>query len=185
MKNQSNRNYKSNDEVQTPVDLAVEIMNHFKPTGKILEPCKGDGNFIQAYESYNLITQLENNEGIKWGYCEINEDKDFFDFNGKVDWIITNPPWSKIRKFLQHSMNLADNIVFLITINHLWTKARLRDIKEAGFGIKEIMMVDTPKEFPQMGFQLGAVHLQKGWNGDIKMRLDLLKLKTKKQNEIL
>ena len=174
MKSQANRNYKSNDEVQTPINLAVGIMNHFKPTGKILEPCRGDGNFIEAYETYNLIIQLENKEGIKWGYCEINENKDFFDWTEKVDWIITNPPWSQIRKFLQHSMELADNIVFLITINHLWTKARLRDIKEYGFGIKEIMLLDTPKEFPQMGFQLGVIHLQKNYKGDI--RLSSLKL---------
>ena len=167
MKSQANRNYKSNDEVQTPINLAVGIMNHFKPTGKILEPCRGDGNFIEAYETYNLIIQLENKEEIKWGYCEINENKDFFDWTEKVDWIITNPPWSQIRKFLQHSMKVSDNIVFLVTINHLWTKARLRDIEESGFGIKEIMKVDTPKEFPQMGFQLGIIHLQKNYKGDI------------------
>ena len=174
MKSQANRNYKSNDEVQTPINLAVGIMNHFKPTGKILEPCRGDGNFIEAYETYNLIIQLENKEEIKWGYCEINENKDFFDWTEKVDWIITNPPWSQIRKFLQHSMKVSDNIVFLVTINHLWTKARLRDIEEYGFGIKEIMLLDTPKEFPQMGFQLGVIHLQKNYKGDI--RLSSLKL---------
>ena len=66
-------------------------------------------------------------------------------------------------------MELANDIVFLITINHLWTKARLRDINEAGFGIKEIMMVNTPKEFPPIGFQLGAIHLQRKWKGDIKL----------------
>ena len=169
MKSQANRNYKSNDCVQTPVDLALDIMNHFKPSGTILEPCKGDGSFIQAYETYNLITQLQNNKGIKWAWCEIKEDRDFFNWNKKVDWIITNPPWSQIRKFLQHSMKVSDNIVFLMTINHLWTKARLRDIHEAGFGIKDIMLLDTPKEFPQMGFQLGAIYLKKGFDDDISL----------------
>ena len=160
MKSQANRNYKSNDEVMTPDSLAYEIIEHFLPSeilliGKMLEPCCGDGTFLKYMQ------------GSDW--CEINKGRDFFDYNKKVDWIITNPPWSKIRKFLQHSMELSDNIVFLMTINHLWTKARLRDIKKARFGIKEIMLLDTPKEFPQMGFQLGAIHLQKGWGGDIKL----------------
>ncbi len=59
-------------------------------------------------------------------------------------------------------MSVANNVYFLFTINHLWTKARLRDIMEFDFGIKEILIFDTPKEFPQSGFQLGMVHIQKG-----------------------
>ncbi len=34
-----------NDCVQTPKKLAKDIVKHFNPTGNILEPCKGDGNF--------------------------------------------------------------------------------------------------------------------------------------------
>ena len=163
-------NTKRNDCVQTPVNLALDILNHFKPSGSILEPCKGEGNFIQAYETYNLIVQLEGKEGIKWAWCEILEGKDFFDFKDKVDWIITNPPYSKMRKFMQHAMKLADNIVFLTTINHLWLKARIRDITGAGFGIKEIVIFNTPKTFPQSGFQIGCFYLKKGYVGDIKFQ---------------
>ena len=65
-------------------------------------------------------------------------------------------------------MELADNIYFICTINHLWTKARLRDIESAGFGVKEICIFDTPKNFPQTGFQLGMFYIQRGWNGDIR-----------------
>jgi hypothetical protein len=169
MKSQANRNYISNDCIQTPINLALDILNHFKPTGTLLEPCKGDGNFIQAYENYNLMIQLEGKEGIKWAWCEITEGKDFFDFKEKVDWIITNPPWSQVRKFLQHGLEISNNICFLITINHLWTKARLRDIKNAGFGIKEICMIETPDNFPQLGFQIGMIHLQRNYIGDIKL----------------
>jgi len=154
MKSQANRDYKSNDIVMTPEWLAKALINHFKPTGKILEPCKGNGAF-----SNNMICD----------WCEITEGKDFFEYNTKVDWIITNPPWSKIRSFLQHSMKVSDNICFLFTINHLWTKARLRDIKQSGFNIKEICLFDTPKEFPQMGFQIGMVYLKRENQGMIKL----------------
>jgi hypothetical protein len=156
MKNQPNRNYKSNDCITTPEYLAKALIEHFKPSGKILEPCKGTGNFLKYLP-----------EGTLW--CEISEGRDFYEFNEKVDWIITNPPWSKIRKFLQHSLKIANNVCFLFTINHLWTKARLRDIKEADFGIKEICLFDTPDNFPPLGFQIGMVHLQRGYSGDIKL----------------
>jgi len=143
----------------TPEYLAKALVNHFKPSGKILEPCKGTGNFLKAFEGYGQ------NVSILW--CEISEGKNFFDFNEKVDWVITNPPWSQIRKFLQHSLEISKNICFLFTINHLWTKARIRDIKEAGFGIKEIVIFDTPDNFPQLGFQVGMIHLQAKYSGDI------------------
>ena len=155
MKHQPNRNYKSDDVVMTPPELAERLVKHFAPTGKGLEPCCGSGN---------ILRYLDNAE-----WCEITKGKDFFDFADKVDYIFTNPPWSKIRAFLRHSMEVADNIYFLFTINHLWTKARLRDIRDNGFGIVEICTFDTPREFPQSGFQVGMIHLQKGYSGDIKL----------------
>jgi hypothetical protein len=154
MKSQPNRNYKSDDEIMTPEYLAEALVNHFKPCGRILEPCKGTGNFLKFLPKDTL-------------WCEISEGKNFFDFNEEVDWIITNPPWSQVRKFLQHSLNISKNICFLLTINHLWTKARIRDIKEAGFGIKEIVIFDTPDNFPPLGFQVGMIHLQAKYSGDI------------------
>ena len=159
MKYQPNKNYKSDDIVMTPPHLAERLVEHFKPQGKGLEPCCGTGN----------ILRLLNNAD----WCEISKGKDFFDYTNKVDYIFTNPPWSQIRPFLTHSMELADDVYFLLTINHIWTKARLRDIKGHGFGIKEICIFDTPKEFPQSGFQCGMVHLKKGYNSGILFsRLD-------------
>ena len=156
-------NTKREDCVMTPQELSNDLVKHFKPTGRVLEPCKGQGSFIRALEGYGQ------NVSILW--CEITEGKDFFDFNEKVDWIITNPPYSKMRKFIQHSMEVSDNIVFLTTINHLWLKARIRDIQQAGFGIKEIFLFDTPKTFPQSGFQIGCFYLKKGYVGDITLNL--------------
>ena len=154
MKNQPNRDYKSNDLVMTPSGLARAIVKHFHPYGSILEPCKGTGAFLEFMP------------GATW--CEITEGKDFLDFDGKVDWIVTNPPWSRIRDFLRKSMQVADNIVFLMTINHLWTKARIRDIKEFKFGIAEIAICKTPKEFPPLGFQLGVIHLIRHYHSYIR-----------------
>lgn len=58
----------------------------------------------------------------------------------------------------------------LFTINHLWTKARLKDMRKSGFRIKEICTFDTPANFPQSGFQVGMVHLSKNYNGNIKLK---------------
>lgn len=154
MKYQPNRDYVSNDKRMTPSHLAEKLVNFFQPNGKILEPCKGEGVFLEFLPP-----------DTDW--CEINEGKDFFDYTKDVDWIITNPPWSQIRHFLIHSMEISRNVVFLMTINHVWTKARIRSIRELGFGIHTIILINTPKEFPASGFQLGAVYLQKEYNGPV------------------
>jgi hypothetical protein len=137
----------------TPLSLAEAIVNHFKPYGKTLEPCKGSGSFFKFLPNAD--------------WCEITEGRDFLNYDGKVEFIITNPPWSKIRPFLNKAMQVANNVIFLMTINHVWTKARLRDVKENNFGIKEIHLCPTPKSFPQMGFQLGAIHFQRNWLSSI------------------
>jgi hypothetical protein len=144
---------KRNDCVQTPIEYARAIVNHFKPFGKVLEPCSGEGNFLKVYPFAKS--------------CEILLGSDFFEEKGNYDWIITNPPYSQLRSFLNHSMELADNIVFLAPINHLWFKARIRDVLQSNFGIKEIWIFDTPKSFPQSGFQMGCFYVKRGWKGDI------------------
>lgn len=159
MKNQPLNPTGGDDNVMTPEPLAKYIINYYNPTGKILDPCRGTGAFYDNYP------------GVDNDWCELSEGKDFFEYNEQVDWIITNPPFSQIRQFLKHSMTLAADIVFLCPLNHLLgLKARFRDIKYEGFGIKEVLFVDTPaKPWPQSGFQLGAVHLQADYTGDIKL----------------
>ena len=74
-----------------------------------------------------------------------------------------------MQQFLAHGMVIADNIVYLTTINHYTTKRRIRDMRQAGFALKEIYNVPTPKNpWPQLGFQLAAVHTQRNYKGDIK-----------------
>jgi hypothetical protein len=64
-------------------------------------------------------------------------------------------------------MDLAQDVYFLLTINHVWTKARLRDAALRGFGLREICLTPTPPTFPATGFQLGMVHWRRGYNGAI------------------
>ena len=148
-----------NDKVYTPDDLAIKIVRHFKNQikGRVLEPCAGGGAFVRAFQ----------HEGIKHVELELERGLDFFEWHGKTDWIITNPPWSKARDFARHAYTVAHDVVFLITINHFTSlKARFRDMEEAGFMIREVVLINTPPEpWPQSGFQLGAVHIQKGWKG--------------------
>ena len=145
------------DCVMTPILLCRQIVEHFNPVGTILEPCCGTGNFLSAIPNAD--------------WCEIKKGRDFLSAYGHWDWIITNPPYSKYRDFLNKSMEVADNIVYLQLINATFYKARIRDIKHWGFGLKEIWCIDTPKEFPQFGFQMGCVYYKRGYEGETKIQL--------------
>jgi hypothetical protein len=179
VRSQPNRNYVSNDDIQTPSALARRLVSHFDPSGHLLEPCAGDGNFLKALRAHirtpnPSVSSFPHSTGMvrrtsRVSWCEVKRNRNFFAWDQKVEWIITNPPWSQVRRFLQHALSLADHVVFLFTINHLWTRARLGDIRAAGFAIREIVTFETPKNFPPMGFQLGAVCLSRGWTGPVTL----------------
>ena len=76
MRLQPNRNYVSNDDIQTPPLLARRLVQHFRPRGRILEPCKGAGNFLK---------QLP--KSAAW--CEIKDGRDFLP--GRKKWTGSSP----------------------------------------------------------------------------------------------
>lgn len=144
----------------TPRPLAAAIIVHFQLAGAVLDPCRGEGAFYDQFPSTCVRD-----------WCEVTDGRDFLarDFGGeRYSWVVSNPPYSLWRAFNRRAMEVADNVVWLTPINHLWLKARLRDIDEAGFGVREILRVPTPaKPWPQSGFAIGAIHLQRGYAGPI------------------
>ena len=47
------KNAPEKDIVMTPVYLAKNIIEHFEPTGLILDPCRGEGAFYDNYNTDN------------------------------------------------------------------------------------------------------------------------------------
>jgi len=151
-----------NDDFPTPVELALRVYQHFKPYGTVLEPCPGEtSGFTVAY--FQLLPEQIPFSHMQWPGDFLDET--LADVPCRYDWIITNPPWSKVRDFMDLSMQISENVVFLMPMNKIDTKSRLNLIEERGFRIKEIARCDTPKSFPSSGFQLAAIHLKYKWRG--------------------
>ncbi len=67
-------------------------------------------------------------------------------------------------------MAVADNVVFLSLLNAFFMRARVCDMRQATFGIAEIVMLPTPpKPWPQTGFQLAATHISRAHLGSTKI----------------
>jgi hypothetical protein len=145
-----------NDVVMTLEDTAIKIIDYFNPSGTILEPCKGTGSFY-------------NNFKIDKDYCEITEGKDFLQYDKKVDWIITNPPFSIFDLFLLKAFEIADNVVFFCPLNKVFKSKKIDQAIENYGGIAEVINMGTGGQhgFP-FGFPVGCIHYKKNYKGSIK-----------------
>lgn len=143
---------RGDDVVLTPLNVARDVVNYFKPRGQMLDPCRGNGAFA------DLMT------GCRW--CEIRDGRDFFAWRDPVDWIVSNPPYSIFSEFLRHSFTVAENIVYLVPINKVFNSTKMiRDVWTWG-GVPTIYVVASGGElgFP-IGFAIGAVHFKRGFKG--------------------
>jgi hypothetical protein len=69
---------------QTPKDLAEALIKFvdLKDGDKVFEPFKGEGAFYNAFPT-NVVKD----------WTEIVEGKNYKDYTGDIDWVITNPPF--------------------------------------------------------------------------------------------
>lgn len=148
--------YKTNDIVYTPRYLAKLIIDQLpiQENDILLDPFKGGGAF------YDQFPETQEKD-----WCEIEEGRDFFDYNKRVDWIISNPPYSKYTEVMQHSYELANNVVYLIPLNKIVSSwGRCVDLENYG-GIPYIWIFPAAKANFSFGFPACAVWIKQGYRG--------------------
>lgn len=141
----------------TDGEVARRIVQHFDPSGLCLEPFAGEGAFLQHLPPGSLS-------------CELALGVDFFEFNHRVDWLITNPPFSNLTQVFQHAFALADNCVFLIPISKYWSSApRLASVAKYG-GLVEILHMGPGRAIGfDIGFPFGAMHFKRDYRGPVRL----------------
>jgi hypothetical protein len=141
------------DIVYTPDDMARTIVSFYHPQGKCLDPCKGNGAFLRYLPT-----------GSDW--CEIREGRDFFKYNEHVDWIVGNPPYSIFAKWLYHSMDIADHIVYLVPSAKLFYSYKTAKLLFTWGGITHNLIIGPGSwlGFP-LGYIVSAMYLQRGYKG--------------------
>ena len=145
---------KPNDNIYTPRKISKQIIDLYDIKGKILDPFRGDGSFYDQYP-----------ENIEKDWCEIDNDKNFFDYKDKVDWIISNPPYSMFKEILAHSFTIADNVVYLVPLSKVVSSmGAIRKILAYG-NIKSIHIITASKCGFPFGFPACAIHMKKGYKG--------------------
>ena len=126
---------KSNDIFITPLELAKKHIDmiDYNDNDIWLDPCKNDGSYYNQFPNDNK------------DYCEILEDKDFFEYDSYVDIIVQNPPYSLMNKWIDKNIELNPRIIsMLIGIGNLTTK-RIQTLENAGYGLTKMKMLKVHK----------------------------------------
>ena len=140
----------------TPEDVSRDIISQLNINKQdiVLEPFKGEGSFYNQLPPCNKF------------YCEKDENINFFDWQEKVDWIVSNPPFkilvddkptNGLVPIIEHSIKITNKgYGFLVNHNlfNALTVRRLKLWKSQGFSITYIKVYEIKKWFGRYFFIL-------------------------------
>jgi len=128
-----------NDCVYTPEPLAIYHIQKVATMyandligSEWLDPFKGGGVYYNNYPW-----------GVVKSWCEIDEGVDFFDYDGSPEFVVSNPPYSKMRRVLDKLFDLSPRVISLLVCQSAVTPPRVALLYEAGYVMvnQEIMSV--------------------------------------------
>ena len=150
MKEMNNIRLRSIDEATiadiqyTPTSVARQLIDITTIQGtSILDPCSGKGAFYDAFP-----------DDMVKAYCEIEMGSDFFDWTEPVHWVISNPPFSQLTRWIEHTLNVATVGFAYIMPTYSLTHQRLRLIESFGFYCEKTVIIENPKQW-NVGFAMG------------------------------
>lgn len=113
---------KGDDNVMTPHSITEQFLEkeEFDYNKSVLEPASGDGDITSVLMcKFNRVTCYDLNRG---------SGLDFLDQKEKHDYIITNPPYSQLDKFIKKGKEVARiKFAFLCKITHLGSVKRFAE----------------------------------------------------------
>lgn len=154
---------RESDKCMTPRPVAKQLIEllPIAKTDSLLDPFRGTGAFYDQFPATD--------GGCV--YCEIDENLDFFDCSAKVDWIISNPPYSIFEAVLDHSFELAKNVVYLVPLSKVFSSmGRIRKWSKYG-NIKRMWILSAGSCGFPFGFPAAFVWWEKDYTGPTQIEL--------------
>ena len=125
---------KANDVFITPLEIAKQQiqLHNINDNDLWLDPCRNnkEGSYFNNFP-----------QNVRKDWCEILEGKDFFEYDGNIDIICGNPPYSLMDKWIKKTLKLnPKEFSLLIGIGNLTTR-RIEIIENAGYGLSKMKML--------------------------------------------
>ena len=117
----------ASDKFYTPETLARLHLSTLQSNEKILvyEPFRGRGSY------YNLFPEYFPNALYDWS--EIDEGRDFFNYCGTADIIVTNPPFSILKEVIERLIQIRPIVISLLLNMYAVTPCRIKQFNNAGY----------------------------------------------------
>lgn len=119
----------ASDKFWTPKSLVKihleAVIPHVRPDDLILEPARGRGAY---YDYFELAFPTS-----RYDWCEITDGKDFFEYQTRPDVIVTNPPFSILKQFIQKMILLKPRVISLLLNAYAMTPCRIQAFNDAGY----------------------------------------------------
>jgi hypothetical protein len=140
------------------INKNVDINKHYTPEDVVLE-CLSildlkDKSVLDVGAGLNMVW-YNNLDCKSKDWAEIDKGKDFFTYDKKVDWCICNPPYKDLWTYISKTMDISnEGFSFLMAVD-FWnrlTKKRLNEMKEKGFNISNIYVLEVKKWFGRYFF---------------------------------
>ncbi len=113
---------------QSVVDIHLSMIDA-KPDDIWFDPFMGQGAYYDNYPTENK------------DWCEIEMDRDFFEYDGYMDIICSNPPYSMMDKVIKKSIELQPRVISYLCALHGLTARRMEMLNKAGYGLKKMHML--------------------------------------------
>lgn len=103
---------RANDFYPTPHSIIAALLANWGPSSlHVWEPCAGDGRLVHALRA----------RGYEVSKTDIAQGEDFFGFNQALaPCIVTNPPFKRIRQFIDHAFAIGVEEMALVCPERLW-----------------------------------------------------------------
>lgn len=162
----------SNDDWETPDDIAKKMAGLMKPSDRIiLEPCAGTGQIFKYLGRQRLAMEIKPEidcveehwsryeKGRKQYGIGLWSNSNFFEWKTiyKYDLIITNPPFSKLMQFIERSLGLLEptnpeaRLLFLMPIHWASSKERAEHWRSLNARIHHIHLIEGRVDYLQNG----------------------------------
>ncbi len=129
---------------QTPVDLAKQLIDEVElhEDDIVLEPFKWEGAIYDKFPDY-----------VVKEWCEIEKGRDYKYHDGRIDWVISNPPYKLdgkncFWKLIEYYLDRVDKgIAFLCNDYCLAsiTPSKIKIMNDKGFYVNKIVVCCVKK----------------------------------------
>ena len=121
-----------NDFYATDPNSVRDLLDIYSISGNsFYEPCCGQGHIAKVLKEYYPDAKHYATDLIDRGYGVGDIDFLTYNFDDKVDWIITNPPYSLAKEFVDKSLSITNKgVAMFLKIQFLEGQARRDWFKE-------------------------------------------------------